>query len=156
MTDTIKGLIHRAKVRWWVVVGLCVVGLLTTHGIGLGQDGFTVRVAARCKGEAGFAVGACACTVKNRLEAGWSQGRVLEHYYAPDGKVASEDVALVGAVLGGEMACPGDYYFMFSSDDKRNLGLGEQGLAGVVWETGHKRAVWLYAREVFKQRVGKR
>jgi hypothetical protein len=148
---------RQGQVGKWCAVGiLCVLGLLTMYGIGhgqtAGQEWFTVRVAARCKGEASFAVGACACTVKNRLEAGWGEGRVLEHYYAPDGKVNGEDVALVGKVLSGELACPGDYYFMFSTQDKRHLGLGEHGLAGVVWDGRGKRAVWFYAREALRMR----
>ena len=55
--------------RIWL--GVLAIWLTTT---------FAGQVAAKCSGEAAFAVQECACTVKNRLEAGWSARGVLVHY----------------------------------------------------------------------------
>lgn len=47
---------------------------------------FATAVANRCKGEFSAAIPECACTVRNRIEAGWNPARVLSAYYAPDSR----------------------------------------------------------------------
>jgi hypothetical protein len=81
-------------------------------------------VANRCAGEFSepVAIAHCACTVQNRIQAGWSQWRVLSAYYAPDALATPADVATVAAVLDGTTAC-GDEYFMLSKADTIMLGI---------------------------------
>lgn len=81
-------------------------------------------VANRCAGEFSepVAIAHCACTVQNRLQAGWSQWRVLDAYLAPDSVATPADVTTVAAVLDGSTAC-GDEYFMLSKADTIMLGI---------------------------------
>jgi hypothetical protein len=93
-------------------------------------------IAQRCAGEASFAVQECACTVRNRLDAGWSAHRVLEAYYAPDAHATPAQVATVAAVMAGDEACSADLYFMYSWADVAYLGLGDYTPALVVESNG--------------------
>lgn len=113
-------------------------------------NGFSQRVANRCRGEATFAIQACACTIKNRLAAGWSEQRVLEHYYAPDSRATPADIAQVAAVLDGRTICPPDFYFMFSETDRRYLGLASARASGKITQDG--KIIWLYARTALQER----
>lgn len=82
---------------------------------------FVQTVAARCSGESSRAVHACACTVRNRLLAGWSEHRVLDAYYAPDVRPTARAVAEAGRGLAGE-GCSDDWYFIISPSDAAYLG----------------------------------
>lgn len=128
---------------------LLVLALVAIFLMGNG-DGFAQRVANRCRGEATFAIQACACTIKNRLAAGWSERRVLEHYYAPDSHATPTEVAQVAAVLDGRTVCPVDFYFMFSETDRRYLGLASNRASGKV--TQNDKVIWLYARTALRDR----
>lgn len=79
-------------------------------------------VASRCKGEASFAIAECACTVRNRIEAGWNPARVMSAYYAPDMPATPGEVASVAAILTGNEPCDPALYFMYSR--------GRRGVSG--------------------------
>lgn len=87
---------------------------------------FPEQVANKCKGEASFAITACACTVRNRLDAGWAQGKVLFAYYANNQQATVEDVTGVTRILEGLDACSPDLYFMYSREDVRSLGIKQE------------------------------
>lgn len=101
-------------------------------------------VASRCKGEASFAIAECACTVRNRIEAGWNPARVLEHYYASDSRATHDEVATVQAILAGDAPCDPALYFMWSRADVQHLGIGHYPPALVVQNGG--RAVMFFDR----------
>lgn len=101
-------------------------------------------VASRCKGEASFAIAECACTVRNRIEAGWNPARVLEHYYASDSRATHDEVATVQAILAGDAPCDPALYFMWSRADVQHLGIGHYPPALVVQNGG--REVRFYPR----------
>lgn len=82
-------------------------------------DDFPSQVAARCKGEAPYAIGECACTVQNRLLRGWTQSTVLDAYYAPDASPSAAESAHVANVLAGD--CDPRLYFMWSRSDTQIL-----------------------------------
>lgn len=105
---------------------------------------FATAVANRCKGEASFAVGPCACTVRNRIEAGWNPAKVLSHYYAPDVSATSAEVAEVRSILAGKASCEPALYFMYSRADVAYLGIGHHAPALVVQAGG--REVRFYGR----------
>ena len=103
-------------------------------------------VARRCVGEfsAPAALAPCACSVKNRIIAGWSPSRVLSAYYAPDQHATAAQVATVAAVLSGEVACNPRLYFMWSAADVRYLHL-EAYTPALVVQDGD-RAVMFFER----------
>lgn len=107
-------------------------------------------IAARCKGEADFAIVECVCTVKERLENGWSMNRVLWHYYAPSITPTPDEIKLAGDVLDGSLACPDGMYYMFSSSDIMGLGLRPAD-ATVVVASGNKR-IYIYPIDTFRTR----
>lgn len=89
-------------------------------------------VANRCAGESAGAVPECACSVLNRIRAGWNPARVLDAYFAADKQATPAQVQAVADVLSGAAACPSDYYFMFSRADIRALGIEGYAPAGCV------------------------
>lgn len=107
-------------------------------------------IAARCKGEAVFAVKECVCTVNERIKNGWSLDRVLWHYYAPSIAATPEEIKLAGDVLNGSIPCPEGMYYMFSASDIRGLGLSPSD-ATVVVADGEKR-IYIYPKDTFKSR----
>lgn len=109
---------------------------------------FTVDVAGRCQAEVSFGVGVCACTVKARIDAGWAQSSVLQHYYARSVQPSAESVAEVAAVLSGKTAC-GDEYYLFSSSDVRWLGLDVDD--AVVTVCRGKACVYGYGKGALNQ-----
>lgn len=102
-------------------------------------------VAARCRGEASFAIPLCACTVRNRLDAGWTEGRVLEAYYAPSVPASKEQIESVAAILRGEVECNPKLYFMYGAGDVRALGLGRYEPTLTVRQGS--KAVYFYSRD---------
>lgn len=94
---------------------------------------FTHAVAARCTGEGSHpqAIRICACTVKHRLEAGWSERNVLSAYYAPD--VPPSEEGLVAAAAGLDGACQGEEYFLMGPYAARYFDL-EWAVAEVHWD----------------------
>lgn len=102
-------------------------------------------VAAKCAGEASFALRECSCTVVNRLHAGWSEYRVLDAYYAPSVAATPEQVAAVAEVMEGRAACDPGLYFMWSREDVRWLGYEVYTPALVVTD-GVGREVRFYGR----------
>lgn len=83
-----------------------------------------MSVASRCANEAGWPGGVflCSCTVKARLDAGWAEHRVLDAYYASDGKPSPEMIVAASAGLSGK-DCPVDGYYLFGAGDVRWLDL---------------------------------
>ena len=92
---------------------------------------FVQAVAARCSGESSRAVHACACTVRNRLAAGWSERRVLEAYYAPDVRPTEQALAEAERGLSGE-GCEDSWYFIISPSDAVHLGWDVKDAVGSV------------------------
>lgn len=100
---------------------------------------FTHAVAKRCTGEGSHpqAIRICACTVKHRLEAGWSERSVLSAYYAPDvpadpdAPALPEALAATVAGLGG--TCQGEEYFLLGPYASRYFDL-EWAVAEVHWD----------------------
>ena len=94
-----------------------------------------VAVANRCAGESA-AVQICACTVRSRLSAGWSESKVLSAYFAADQVATAEQIQQASDGLAG-VGCPaGCAYFLFSAADIRKLGLRTDcsvAKAGGVW-----------------------
>lgn len=87
-------------------------------------DPFSVSVARRCAGEAGWPDGVhlCACTVKSRLEHGWDKSDVLKAYYAPDLDASDALVQAADSGLAGK-GCPTDAYYLFEQYSVDKLGL---------------------------------
>lgn len=107
---------------------------------------FPRAVAARCKGESAYAIGECACTVRNRLLAGWSQNRVLDAYFAEDVEPVPAEIWLAGYYLKD---CRPDLWFMFSGHDVAVLGLDyELPLLSIYTPVGSVR---FFARDVFEK-----
>ena len=104
----------------------CVLALaLGLWGTIANAAGFAEALAARCKGEAAFAIGACACVGRNRLAAGQSETDVLAAFYAAPRPPTAFEVRRVEAVLTGYWPCDPRLFFMFSVDDVWRLGLDE-------------------------------
>ena len=101
-------------------------------------------IAARCRGEASFAIEPCACSVKNRLENGWSEYRVLSAYYARDILPSAAEVQAVADVMSGVTACDPEIYFMYSRQDTIVLGIQDRQAVLVV--TDGEREVRFYGR----------
>lgn len=89
------------------------------------QMSFAESVAARCKGEAAWALAPCVCTVKNRLAGGWDETHVLQAYFAQDVAPTAHEVQSAADILSGAAPCNGALWFMFSEADRRRLGLEE-------------------------------
>lgn len=107
------------------------------------EGSFPEQVAAKCKGEASFAIPECACTVYNRLQAGWIQDKVLDAYYAKPVEPTEFEVWAVTHVLNE--GCDLPIYFMF--------GKGDFWLPGIKWiepwcyvEQGNQ-GVYFYERD---------
>lgn len=94
-------------------------------------------IAAKCRGEASFAVSQCACTVRNRLDAGWSEYRVLDAYHAPSVQASPEQVQLVADVMSGAISCDPGLYFMYGAGDVQALKL-EQFEPALIVRSGDK------------------
>jgi hypothetical protein len=90
----------------------------------LHADSFVQELAGRCKGEAAWALGACACVARNRLAAGQSETAVLAAFYAAPVEATPAEVRRVGAVLAGGFPCD-PVWFMWSDTDVARLGLNE-------------------------------
>lgn len=112
---------------------------------------FPQRVAERCKGEASWAVPECACTVRNRLDAGFTEQNVLTPYYAQDAAPSPFDLYATTYIL--TYGCRPDLYFMFSNHDVAVLGLDYVLPLLVVREPGSSaaRSVRFYAKDVFEK-----
>ena len=82
-----------------------------------------MQVAARCKGEASFAIALCACVVKNRLAGGYSEANVLDAFYAADVTPTATEIWLADRVLVGYWPCDPRLWYMFSSHDCWRLAL---------------------------------
>lgn len=109
---------------------------------------FARRVAERCKGEAAFAIAPCACVVRNRLAAGWTETNVLTAFYAADVAASDAEVWLAERVLTGYWPCDPRLYFMFSAGDCRRLALPEAAALLVVTREGWQ--VLFYAKDALE------
>lgn len=115
-------------------------------------DPFVVSVANRCSGEAGWPDGVhlCACTVKARLDHGWSKSSVLSAYYAPDSIATDELIQAADEGLKGE-GCPDDAYYLFEQWSVDKLGLN---LSCVSSETRHgDKVVRSFERKTLKDKT---
>lgn len=99
---------------------------------------FVTAVANRCKGEFHAAIPECACTVRNRLDAGWNPAKVLRHYYAVDSQATAAEVATVRSILTGATPCDPALYFMYSRADTEYLGIAHMTPALVVSDAGRE------------------
>lgn len=133
-----------------VALLLTLLMLVTPSVVEAGTTTFPERVAARCTGEASFAVPECACSVKNRLDAGWAESKVLSAYYAPDVRPTQDAIEVTRKTLAGEIECNKDFYFMFSLQDTIYLGLNDIEPAGKVIRTEGVSEIWLYPRSAWK------
>jgi len=106
------------------------------------QTPFPERVAARCAGEARFALQECACVVRNRLAGGFTENTVLRPFFAPDQPVTADEVAQVERVLNGYWPCDPRIWYMFSVSDCRRLGLPEAEAVQVVNGPGRWRVLF--------------
>jgi len=111
---------------------------------------FPERVAAKCTGEASFAVPECACTVKNRLDVGWSEAKVLDAYYAPSISPTTNAISITTSILNEETECNKDFYFMLSLQDTYYLGLHDIKPAGKVVRVKNVSEIWLYPRSAWE------
>lgn len=130
---------------------LLLVVNLAMIGVAYGQDDFAYDVAAKCKGEAAFALPECACTVVNRLARGWDESSVLMAYFAKPRIPTEAEVWMVNYVL--ENGCAADYYFMFSKEDVYHLGISHIVPRGIIFSpNGGDLAIYLYEYD-YMQRV---
>ena len=128
---------------WRIVLALvfaCAVGAYSRPTAA--QTPFPERVAARCAGEARFALQECACVVKNRLLGGFTENTVLRPFFAPDQPVTAEEIAQVERVLNGYWPCDPRVWYMFSVQDCRRLGLPEGEAVQVVRGPGRWRVLF--------------
>lgn len=114
-------------------------------------------VADRCSTEAGWADGVhlCACTVKSRLDAGWTRGSVLDAYYSK-AEPGQGDRFLAEAERGlkGE-GCPKDAYYLWSEQDVKSLGLDPACATG--FSRGNGKWIYTFGRRALKEcRIGER
>lgn len=110
------------------------------------DEAFYRRIAARSAGEASFseeAFAAVVCTIKNRLERGWTRETVLDHYYAPDVEPTQEQVAIAWEVLRGHRHCDARFYFCLGFIDRWNPGTK---LVGVVQTPDGSKGIRLYSK----------
>jgi hypothetical protein len=122
----------------------CVLALiLGPWGTPARAADFTSDLAAKCKGEAAFAIGACACVGRNRLAAGQSEAEVLAAFYAAPIEATDAERWIVERVLTGYWPCEPRLWFMFSLDDVWRLGLAKADALQVVARGG--RQVLFYA-----------
>jgi len=127
---------------WRIVLVLafaCAVGLNSQPTAA--QAPFPERVAARCAGEARFALQECACVVKNRL-GGATESTVLRAFFAPDQPVTADEVLQVERVLTGYWPCDPRLWYMFSVTDCLRLGLPEVDAVLVVQGPGRWRVLF--------------
>ena len=115
-------------------LALCA-GLWGTSGAHAAD--FAHDLAAVCKGEAEFALGACACVAANRLAAGQSETAVLAAFYAAPRSPTLFEVRRVEAVLTGYWPCNERLWFMWSDGDAARLGLDAADALLIV-----RRAPW--------------
>ncbi|HPC92907.1 MAG TPA: hypothetical protein P5317_11645 [Myxococcota bacterium] len=110
---------------------------------------FTLSVASRCAGEAGWNSGVhlCACTVKARLDHGWSESSVLSAYYAKDATPTEGMIEEAKLGLSGD-GCPTDAYFLFEEFSVAKLGLDKACATGRADENG--KSVWSFPYRTFK------
>lgn len=106
-------------------------------------------VANRCKGEFSAAIKECACSVKNRLDAGWRKDKVLSAYFAKDSTATPAQVAQASAILDGSASCDPRLYFAYSREDVAYLGIGHYTPALTVCSEG--RCVHFFERWFRKQ-----
>jgi len=128
---------------WRIVLAMafaCAVGLNSQPTAA--QTPFPERVAARCAGEARFALQECACVVKNRLLGGFTERTVLRPFFAPDLPVTADEVLQVERVLNGYWPCDPRIWFMFSVQDCWRLGLPEVEAVLVVQGPGRWRVLF--------------
>lgn len=105
-----------------VFIALCCSFALSWSDV-KAQDDFVFDVAAKCTGEAAFAVAECACTVFNRLDAGISPDVVLDAYFAEP--VSPSPFALWATREVLTHGCTLPLWFMFSTSDTFVLGLND-------------------------------
>jgi len=123
-------------------------GTYTSNGSLYSRE-YAQRVAARCKGETAHFYDVCACTVKNRLIAGWNPAKVLNHYYAHDGITTNDEVDVVRDILNEKTYCDSRYYYLFGGGDVRNLRLTNVPPVA-KYSSGHSE-IWVYDRGLFKR-----
>lgn len=80
-------------------------------------DALTLRMAQVAKGEDGIDPAQPACVMRNRIVAGWSPWKVLNHFYAAPHTVSTDELARVRAVLRDGAGCDPDAYFQWSTSD---------------------------------------
>lgn len=94
-------------------------------------DALTARMAQVAKGEDSADPTQPACVMRNRIVAGWSPVKVLNHFYAPARQVSAAELAAVREVLRTGVGCNPDAYYQWSTSD--------------VARIQPKAAAWLYS-----------
>lgn len=84
-------------------------------------DALTERMAQVAKGESGANPTAPACVMRNRILAGWSAWRVLDHFYAHPLPVSAEELDAVREVLRTGAKCDPAAYFQWSTADVQRV-----------------------------------
>lgn len=110
------------------------------------------HVAGICKGEASFAIEECACSVQNRVGAGWRPDLVMSAYYAPWIPPTEHEIELVATVLAGKTDCNPDFYYMLEPASVIHLGMSHLEPAGVIKSPDGNRRVSFYPREAWRER----
>lgn len=82
----------------------------------VGELSFYQDVAAKCNGEAAWALEPCVATVRNRLDNGWNRDNVLSQYYANDYPYTQEDLKTVKEIFSSNKY-PLVYYMLGSPID---------------------------------------
>ena len=127
------------------IVWSALIGLLNSAWA-QPDEAYYRRIAARAAGEASFseeAFAAVVCTMKNRLEAGWTRENVLEPYFAPDVEPTNDQVAIAWEVLRGHRYCDPQFYYSLGFIDNWTPGTE---LAGVIQAPDGSKGIRLYSQ----------
>lgn len=133
----------RILVDLLILVLFVIAFLLFMNKQAQGQESFSYRTAAQCKGEADFAIPECACTVWSRLQSGWTEDTVFVPYYAEPVTPTEFEVWMAGEVLSRGCAQQ-PLYFMFSKADIDKLGITFIPALVVVHDVYSNHEVWFY------------
>lgn len=103
---------------------------------------FGLRVAAKCKGEARFAIAECATTVYNRLQYAWTEENVLDPYFATSIMPTRSEAWIVDSILVAPQSPDERLFFMLSYSDLQNLCLDPND--ALVTKTNGVLSVYFY------------
>lgn len=102
---------ERRKIHMKTVIALIMFLWVQPQPVGDMTPQQIYEAAQVLKGEASFALPELACSVRNRLKAGWSPERVMDAYYAPPQAVTDAEVRTVALYVRGILPCTRGRYF---------------------------------------------